>query len=613
LAGGVIYLDIDDEITSAAARLRDVEGRRVAVVLPYGSRVATSRINFRLLARDAMTHEKRLSIVSGDAATRALAASAGLPIFATVAEYEESLGTEGAIADRPLEQSETVVPPRGAGAAGAAGAAAVRSRSGAPGTPGTVGTPTPPVPGSDDGDTAALTRERTATSATNPVSTPSARAPARPERGAGAAVAASTFPAATRSAPVTRTGGRGIGRTPIVIGLAVLALAIIVGGVAAYLILPSATAVVTPREETIGPVSLRISASTQVDQPDIERGLVPAEVVSIDVTAQDTFPATGKRVEEKKATGTVRFLSKDYFSTNAIPKGSIVRTGDGIRFRTEKAIVVPAAELVGFTVVPATESVRVTAVDPGPEGNVPANAIRFIPRGENPLALEVSNAKPTSGGTHDEFPRITQADVDAAETALATQLDAEFQDRLGDADLTSGGVTVFPETAVLGTVTPSVDPATLVGKEVASFDLAASATGTVTTVDSAPVKTIAEAKLDSSVEPGHQMVEGSSQVDEAPAVVEGTTITYPVVATARQVAILDPAVLKAQILGKPLAEARDILEGYGDTQLDAWPDWVSTIPTIDSRVMVTVQGPITVDSSGRTPAPGASATPPATP
>ena len=84
MAGRIIYLEVDDEITSAAARIRDADGERLALVLPYGSRVATSRINFRLLSRDAMTHDKRLSIVAGDAATRALAASAGLPVFATL-------------------------------------------------------------------------------------------------------------------------------------------------------------------------------------------------------------------------------------------------------------------------------------------------------------------------------------------------------------------------------------------------------------------------------------------------------------------------------------------------------------------------------------------------
>ena len=91
MADGILYLDIDDEITSAAARVRAVAGGRVAVVLPYGSRVATSRINFRLLARDALTHEKRLSVIASDSATRALAASAGLPVFASVQEYEASL------------------------------------------------------------------------------------------------------------------------------------------------------------------------------------------------------------------------------------------------------------------------------------------------------------------------------------------------------------------------------------------------------------------------------------------------------------------------------------------------------------------------------------------
>src|SRR6478736_7014212 len=88
MASRLIYLEVDDEITSAAARIRAAEQDRLALVLPHGSRVATSRINFRLLSRDAIEHDKRLSIVSADPATRALAASAGLPVFASVAEYE---------------------------------------------------------------------------------------------------------------------------------------------------------------------------------------------------------------------------------------------------------------------------------------------------------------------------------------------------------------------------------------------------------------------------------------------------------------------------------------------------------------------------------------------
>src|SRR5262249_49526065 len=90
----IVYLDAEDEITSAAARIRPAADSRVGLVLPFGSRVATSRINFKLLAREAMSKGRRLDIVAPDASARALAASAGLPVFASVGEYESALDIE---------------------------------------------------------------------------------------------------------------------------------------------------------------------------------------------------------------------------------------------------------------------------------------------------------------------------------------------------------------------------------------------------------------------------------------------------------------------------------------------------------------------------------------
>jgi hypothetical protein len=89
----VVYLDVEDEITSAASRIRAAEGPRVGLVLPSGSRVSTSRINFRLLAREAQANGRRLDIVAPDASARALAASAGLPVFASVGEYEAAIAS----------------------------------------------------------------------------------------------------------------------------------------------------------------------------------------------------------------------------------------------------------------------------------------------------------------------------------------------------------------------------------------------------------------------------------------------------------------------------------------------------------------------------------------
>ncbi|MGK2850455.1 MAG: baseplate J/gp47 family protein [Candidatus Limnocylindrales bacterium] len=575
MATGVIYLDIDDEITSAAARIRSAEGRRVAVVLPYGSRVATSRINFRLLARDAMTHEKRLSVIAGDAATRALAASAGLPTFASVHEYEES--------------QEAPAAPRGSGQepVGLAASATVV---------------TAPEPEPDAG--VALEPALTDTSRTVPVRTPPVAASPQAPGSAGPTARAprpgSSGPDRPRPERVERPARGRIGATPVLIGGAVLALAVVVGAVSAFLLLPSATVAITPRQETIGPVPFQVIASTTATEPDAEAGIVPAETVPIDVEAANTFPATGKRVEEAAAAGEVRFDNLDPTTSNTIAKGAVVSTGSGIRFTTDRSIRIAAAKLVGLQIVPSSARVKVTAVDAGPEGNVEANTITTVPRGEEPLFLKVNNPDPTAGGTRTEFIRVKQADVDAAVIALTDQLSAAFTDRLDDPDLSGDGATVFPDTATRGEPVFGQDLEALVGQEVETFDLSATLSGSVTAVDAAPVQLIAEARLASSVDDGYRLVDESSVITVDPAVVSGGTISFPVVVTARQVRELDPSAIEAEILGRPLAEARNVLESYGEVDLVVWPEWVGTIPTIDSRVEVTIDAPVTIERPAAT-------------
>ncbi len=583
MAARIVYLEIDDEITSAAARIRVAEASRIAVVLPYGSRVATSRINFRLLSRDALTHEKRLSIVSSDPATRSLAASAGLPVFSSVAEYESS----------------------GAGAEDE-----VRSGTGVPVVPAVAASPpadlTTPAAASEpvsDG-TLGLVVPAAAVAATSAV----------PPRGDTVRTAVPRDLGAAHDRTAERTHGSGAPpgrttaarpvapgwiRTPWLIGGAILALALLVAGVGVYLLLPSATIVVTPRAEPVAVAPLTVVADTSATQPDPIRGVVPANLKSVPVSASNTFPATGKRTALTKATGTVRFDNLDPTSTNRIAAGSIVRTDSNVQFRMDSSIVVPAADLVGLMIVPAHANVKVTAVVGGTEANVGAGTITNVPGGENGLFLKVTNPEATSGGAKQEFLRIIQADVDGAMAALNLSLQAAFTAAIADPSLTTGGATVFPATGTLGEPTPDVPTDTLVGHEVPTFTLTLSATGTVVAVDAAPVTTIADSQLRAAVKPGHELVEGSEQIKVGDAQVVGQSVSFPVTASAEQIAVLDPAALRAAVLGKPIADAKAILAPYGDVRLTVSPDWSGTVPGFESRVTVTIDHPVRIE----TPAP----------
>jgi hypothetical protein len=620
VAGRIIYLEVDDEITSAAARIRASDASRIAVVLPYGSRVATSRINFRLLSRDALTHDKRLSIVTGDPATRALAASAGLAVFASVAEYESA--TAGAEDDGP--RPETAVPVVAASAivAAAEPAAAHETDDAAaieedrepeePASDGTLGLVVP-VTAVAAGAAGAAALGAVAAPPSDTIRAPVHVDPvvSRYPRPAPTTQPTGTADRGPFAALTDRLGARGGVRTPWLIGGAILALALLVGAVGIYLLLPSATIAVTPRTERIGPIPVTVVADTTATQPDPTRGVVPAKEISIPVSVNNTFSATGKRVELTKATGAVRFENLDPTSTNRIQAGSIVRTASGVRFRTQATITVPRAELVGLTIFPARASVKVTAVDGGPDGNVDAGTITIVPSGENSFFLKVTNPEPTAGGTSTEFSRVTQADVDGALAALNLSLQQAFQEAMADPSLETDGSTVFPSTGQLGEPTPSVAPDTLVGQEVTTFELGLSADGTVIAVDEGPVSSLAEPKIEAAVSPGHELVPGSTKVDVGEAIITGQTVSFPVQATAEQIAVLDPEVLKSMVLGKRIDEARAILAPFGQVALSVSPDWTGSVPSFDSRVTLTIDRPVPIETAS--PSAPASTSPVATP
>jgi hypothetical protein len=602
MAAGIVYLDVDDEITSAASRVRSAPGRRVALVLPYGSRVATSRINFRLLSRDALINEKQLAVVAADSATRALAASAGLPVFGSVAEYEGSLvGTDEGVVDEAdgREEAATAPPKKRRGTPTSTPPATAKARGAA------VQASTPPLPAAPITPTAAPSVPSGPELRRHEADQPAVDDATRPYDTSGDRGSTDrpwARPAAETASPpgyarASRPGSQRRSRLPLVIVLAALALVVLVGGVGAYVVLPSATIVVTPRAEALNLPDITVTADPAATEPDAAARLVPASVVPIDVTANDTFAATGKRVEETPAKGTVRFANLDFLRTNTVPGGSVVSTNAGVRFKTVATITVPRADLVGLTVFPGRMTVSVTAIEPGLAGNVEPNTIVIVPKGEDPQALKVVNPDATTGGTHDEFPKVAQEDVDGAVDQLTQALNANFQTRLADPTIAAQGATIFATTAVLGAASPTVDPATLVGEEVATFDLGLSATGTVLTVDPAPVRVIADELLRASIKPGHELVADSIDVQVSEPVVTGQSVAFAATATGQQVAVLDPDELRSLVLGKTLDEARSILAAYGDVELSAWPDWVGSVPTIADRVNVRVDASLPVERS----------------
>ena len=284
---------------------------RVALVLPFGSRLATSRINFRLLAREALSHGKRLDIVAPDASARALAASAGLPVFASVGEYEAALDADDDAAERRGRAGDRGRRDRRGRwlAAGAIGAAAL----GGPAGPGGV----IPRPGRRPAESTRRAtpspRQRQRVPITEPASSDYGAPPAsRTRRG--------RRPSAGRRR--RRGRRRGPGRRALGV-LLVLLLLLGAGAVFAVTILPAADISVTPHIETIGPIAFAVDRGPRPRRPWTPRpASIPATTLRSRVTAaRASSRRPARRSSGRRRRARVRFTNCDPSSAYRIPSG----------------------------------------------------------------------------------------------------------------------------------------------------------------------------------------------------------------------------------------------------------------------------------------------------
>lgn len=512
----VWYLDIGDEITDAVARLRAATDDQVVLVVPPGSRIATGRINFRLLSREAGSRGLVLAIVSPDKQVRALATAAGLPAHASVADAEEALA-RGDVEPRP-EEPRPVVP------AEASGSGEVSDR-----------------------------------------------------------VLFADLAASEEAATYLRRGHRRrVGAAAgVVVGL------VAIGGVAALTVLPSATITIRPLTEALGPITLPVTADPAAESIDPVAGLVPATLVEIPLAVQGRFTASGRETRETRAGGEVTFSWQAPLFDVEIAAGTRVRTAEGIEFETTLSVLLRRPDQ---GTGPAEVSVAVEAVAAGPQGNVPAGAISVVSSLEA-QGIRVTNPAPTSGGQREETPVITSDDYTAAAVDLQNRLAGELARRLGDPASVPPGLTLFPETARRGDVMTVPGREELVGRELAEFELSAEASAVALAVDERIVEQVALQRLVAAARPGTALLAATARVDTGKGISGDGVIRYTVTAEGRVQLLLDPDELLRKVRGKPIPEARSILEDHGDARITVWPEFLGNLPDDVNRIRLTVLEP----------------------
>jgi len=199
---------------------------------------------------------------------------------------------------------------------------------------------------------------------------------------------------------------------------------------------------------------------------------------------------------------------------------------------------------------------------------------------------------------------VAQRDIDKATATLTKQLNDDLASQLANPAGFLPDVSVFPETSVLTKPVPTVDAATLLGKAMTRFGYGLTATASVTTVDEDTVREVAESRLRAGVGTDHDLVRDSLRISVGKGSVLDRTIVFPVNASGSRLRRLDADELRSQAQGRTIADARAALSAYGEVSIATWPGFVSSIPTYDFRVDLTINAPAPVEGASPSPSDG---------
>ena len=374
--------------------------------------------------------------------------------------------------------------------------------------------------------------------------------------------------------------------------IAVLVIALVTGVVVA----PTATIVVAPVSQPLGPLEYDLRAGpNDADIPNATT-LGPAAI-----TAKITGTATGSRTEEAKAKGVERFTNQSTTDVR-IPLGTIVKTADGVQFRTTRDENLPRSTIVIFppSVNFGTVDIQIEAVDPGAKGNVDAKKINVSP---NPGQYTVENPIATSGGETKKIPIVQLADYDLA----ASRADAELR-KQADAQTETWKKQAKADQSVFGAFVSgkSVSPASdVVGKELdptkePTFEITATARATAYSVPNNEPRKTAIARLSTAKNDGYDIDEAGAVVQAIGApTVEADGVHWRVSVRAAQFPHPDESGIRSALAGRAFGSKQDYDEvtrvvterGLRLVRVSTWPGWWPRLPVLGARIAIQSETP----------------------
>ncbi len=366
--------------------------------------------------------------------------------------------------------------------------------------------------------------------------------------------------------------------------LAILGLLILVVGILWWFVQTAKITIFVAPKRTEENVQISFSTDGQFDAA---AGVLPAKVLTDQVSGEKTKSTTGTKLIGNKATGSVQIANGNGAAIN-LAAGTVLTSSSGFKFVTSSEASVSGQLLPGS---PGTATVNVSSVDIGSQYNLAKGEVFSVGNYSKALVAATSTGD-FSGGSSQQISAVGQDDQTSLETDLKSELGQSVKSNLL-AKITEEYIFIT-DLAVLETTSENFDHK--IGDPADNLKLSLSLSATGLAADRAKLLEYAKGVLAGKAPSGYTLSEDQINFKFTLAGSDtGGRYTYDVVVGGNFLPEVDKEKIKSVILGKTATVATDYLNSipgfdHADVLLQIkFPDPLKTIPRIAKNISIDVK------------------------
>lgn len=315
---------------------------------------------------------------------------------------------------------------------------------------------------------------------------------------------------------------------------------------------------------------------------------VPGDMISVDETFTKKYVATGTKNIGAQAQGSIT-VQNSYSTVDQTLVAGTRFESNGLIFRTTSDVNVPGySDSGGGNITPGTANVSAIADSPGDQYNISSSSFRipaFAGTAKYDKITGVS-ASAMSGGTTKQVKVVSDSDISQAKKAFSDDAKNDLQKKVQDKMKKDETIDDKAQKVSVGTVTVSQNA----GDQADDFSLSASASLKALGYNKDDLNKAVYENLKSKTGPNKQILEDKldsvdlsmDQVD-----LDKGTISGEATATVHLGSKVDEKQMKNEIAGDNEQKAKDYLahlDGVNSVQINFFPGFIKTVSRLKSHI-----------------------------